>query len=180
MPNATRQTPYPSARAVEDPKSTLSVAHTVCMTTIPLDAPDAIREGVADLDAHGLRAYISAASAVDVERYPFAVLRFARAVEIVEQTRADWVDHGKPILSTHINGALVAHPLVRLIRDLETDAAAAGRACFLDPSSAEKRAPGGQMGRTWAKDRRLVSRGAIDLPPVITWRDPPPEIELRD
>jgi hypothetical protein len=119
--------------------------------------PEAIREGVADLDEDGRRAFAAAASAVDVERYGHAVLRYARAVELVERTREEWASHGSPLLLTHTNGALVIHPLVRLIRDLESDAAIARRAVFLEPATAEKRAPGGQMGRSWAKDRRAPS-----------------------
>ncbi len=53
--------------------------------------------------------------------------------------------------------------------------------CFLDPSSAEKRAPGEQMGRTWAKDRRLAPLNARAEPPLIKLREaPPPVIEWRD
>jgi hypothetical protein len=138
--------------------------------------PEAIRAGAADLDEDGRRAFAAAASAVDVERYPHAVLRYARAVELVERTREEWASHGSPMLLTHTNGALVVHPLVRLIRDLESDAAIARRAVFLDPSTAEKRAPGGQMGRSWAKDRRIPAasplsrsaRSARDEPPVVT------------
>jgi hypothetical protein len=138
--------------------------------------PEAIREGVADLDEDGRRAFAAAASAVDVERYGHAVLRYARTVELVERTREEWASHGSPLLLTHTNGALVVHPLVRLIRDLESDAAIARRAVFLEPATAEKRAPGGQMGRSWAKDRRIPAaspvsrsaRSAGDMPPVVT------------
>lgn len=142
---------------------------------ISSDLPEAIREAAADLDETGQRALETAAINVDVERYPFSVLRYARAVELAERTRAEWRDHGAPLLSTHINGATVVHPLVRLLRDLESDAAAAGRAIFIDPASAEKRAPGGQKGRAVAKDRRArhdsppaTTRRRANEPPVVT------------
>ncbi len=137
--------------------------------------PGSIRDGVADLDEDGRRAFAAAASAVDVERYPHAVLRYARAVELVERTREEWARHGSPLLLTHTNGALVIHPLVRLIRDLESDAAIARRAVFLEPATADKQSPGGQMGRSWAKDRRGASppgapraRNGREMPPVVT------------
>jgi hypothetical protein len=138
--------------------------------------PEAIRDGAADLDEHGWHAFAAATRAVDVERYAHAVLRYARAVELVEQTREEWASHSSPMLLTHTNGALVIHPLVRLIRDLESDAAIARRSVFLDPATAEKRAPGGQMGRSWAKDRRpsttspepTVAASGREMPPVVT------------
>lgn len=140
------------------------------------EIPDAIREAVADLDEHGCRAFAAAASSVDVDRYGHAVLRYARAVELVERTRDEWASHGAPLLLTHTNGALVIHPLVRLIRDLESDAAIARRSVFLDPATVEKRAPGGQRGQSWAKDRRpaitspqpQVATSRRDMPPVVT------------
>lgn len=128
------------------------------MMMILSDLPEAIREAAADLGENGQRALETAASAVDVERYPFAVLRYARAVELAERTRAEWRDHGAPLLSTHINGATVVHPLVRLLRDLESDAATAARSVFLDPATAEKRKPGGQVGSARAKDRIGAAR----------------------
>jgi hypothetical protein len=111
-----------------------------------------------------------------VDRYGHAVLRYARAVELVERTRDEWASHGAPLLLTHTNGALVIHPLVRLIRDLESDAAIARRSVFLDPATVEKRAPGGQRGQSWAKDRRpaitspqpQVATSRRDMPPVVT------------
>ena len=149
------------------------------MMMIFSDLPEAIREQAADLDETGRRALATAASAVDVDRYPFAVLRYARAVELAERTRAEWQDHGAPLLSTHINGATVIHPLVRLLRDLESDAAAAAKSVFLDPSVAEKRKPGGQVGSARAKDRRadLTRQYRKPEPPRVT-RLAPPIVEL--
>lgn len=151
------------------------------MMPILSDLPEAIREAAADLDDNGQRALETAASAVDVERYPFAIIRYARAVELAERTRAEWQDHGAPLLSTHINGATVVHPLVRLLRDLESDAAAAARSVFLDPATAEKRKPGGQVGSARAKDRQMPARPHRPEPPIVTrreWSNEPPVVRL--
>ena len=162
--------PRAAVRA-RDPRTGSGRADNGRMMMISSDLPEAIREAAADLDETGRRALATAASAVDVERYPFAVLRYARAVELAERTRAEWQDHGAPLLSTHINGATVIHPLVRLLRDLESDAAAAAKSVFLDPSTAEKRKPGGQVGSARAKDRigaaRRSDRSATGLDPRV-------------
>jgi hypothetical protein len=141
----------------------------------PRVSPGRPRSG-ADLDEDGRRAFAAAASAVDVVRHVHAVIRYACAVELVERTREEWAGHGSPLLLTHTNGALVIHPLVRPIRDLESDAAIARRAVLLEPATGEKRSPGGQMGRSWAKDRRVPTGSPLpaggsdgrEMPPVVT------------
>ena len=147
------------------------------MAIIIPEFPESIRHAEKTLGERGLCAVAEAAKVVDLDRYAHAVLRYARAVDAVEKARAEWAEYGSPMLTTHINGATVSHPLVRLIRDLESDAAAAGRAIFIDPASAEKHAPGGQAGRAVAKDRRARH----DSPPATTRRSAsaPPVVELN-
>lgn len=117
-----------------------------------------------DLGDAGRRAFLMAAQHVeklpDPERFSDAVLRFARAIDMVEEVRAEWVSYGKPKLFTHTNGAVVPHPLVKLLADSEKDAARAGRALKLEPESL-KNPRGGVQGRTVAKDR--VARPVVEL-----------------
>lgn len=109
-----------------------------------------------DLGDAGRRAFVMAHDHVntlpDPERFVDAVLRFARAIDMVEEVRAEWVSYGRPKLFTHSNGAVVPHPLVKLLSDSETAAARAGRALKLEPE-ALKNPRGGVQGRATAKDR---------------------------
>ena len=124
----------------------------------PVDTP-----APSDLGAEGVRAFALAsrhvASLPDADKYHDAVLRFARAVDLVDEVRREWIDHGRPKLTEYSNGALAPHPLVKLLAEAEKDAARAGRALKLEPE-ALKRPPGRPSGATSAADR-----GA---PPVIT------------
>lgn len=127
-------------------------------------------EGVHDdLNESGRRAFVLASKHVallsDPERYVDAVLRFARAIDMVEEVRYEWIQYGRPKLYTHSNGALVPHPLVRLLAESEKEAARCGRELRLVPE-AIKRAPGRPLGSTSAPDRV-----AISAPPVIELRD---------
>ena len=80
------------------------------------------------------------------------MVRFARAVDMVHEVRAEWESYGRPKLFTHTNGALVPHPLVKLLAESEAAAARYGRALKLEPD-ALKRAPGRQVGQAIASDR---------------------------
>jgi len=61
-------------------------------------------------------------------------------------------------LFTHSNGAVVPHPLVKLLAESEKDAARYGRALKLEPD-ALKNPRGGVKGRTLSEDRQA--------PPVV-------------
>ena len=115
-----------------------------------------------DLGDAGRRAFVLAARHVESlpepERFADAVLRFARAIDMVEEVRAEWVSYGRPKLFTHTNGAVVPHPLVKLLAESEKDAARAGRALKLEPE-ALKNPRGGVQGRAVAIDRQA--------PPVV-------------
>jgi hypothetical protein len=115
-----------------------------------------------DLGAEGVRAFALAsrhvASLPDAEKYHDAVLRFARAVDLVEEVRREWIDHGRPKLTEYSNGALAPHPLVKLLAEAEKDAARAGRALKLEPE-ALKRPPGRPPGAASVSDRKA--------PPVV-------------
>jgi hypothetical protein len=119
-----------------------------------------------DLGDAGRRAFVMAARHVDklpdAERFYDAVLRFARAIDLVEEVRAEWVDYGKPKIAQYPNGALAPHPLVKLLAEAEKDAARAGRALKLEPESL-KNPRGGVQGRAVAKDR--VSSPVVELNP---------------
>ena len=118
-----------------------------------------------DLGEAGKRAFVMAAEHIeklpDSQRFHDAVLRFARAIDMVEEVRAEWIAEGRPKLFTHSNGAVVPHPLVKLLSDSEQAAARAGRALKLEPE-ALKNPRGGVQGRAVAKDR-AVSRPVVQL-----------------
>lgn len=111
----------------------------------------------ADLDRHGLRAFAvgaeRVADAIDVDNYFDAVVRFARAVQMVEKVRREWIAKGEPLLFEHSNKSLVPHPLVKLLAESEKEAARAGRALKLEPS-AVKSARGRKAGDNLAPDRK--------------------------
>jgi hypothetical protein len=120
------------------------------MAETEIDMPD-------DLGPHGRRAFALASrhvsSLVEADRFHDAVLRFARAIDLVEEVRAEWISYGRPKLFTHTNGAVVPHPLVKLLAESEKDAARAGRALKLEPE-ALKRPPGRPTGSATATDRK--------------------------
>ena len=115
-----------------------------------------------DLGPHGRRAFVLAsrhvASLPNADSFHDAVLRFARAIDMVEEVRAEWISHGRPKLTEYSNGALAPHPLVKLLAESEKDAARAGRALKLEPE-ALKRPPGRPVGSATASDRKA--------PPIV-------------
>lgn len=120
------------------------------VTDTPTSIPD-------DLGPDGRRAFVMASRHVanlpDDERFHDAVLRFARAIDMVEEVRAEWISHGRPKLTEYSNGALAPHPLVKLLAESEKDAARAGRALKLEPE-ALRRPPGRPTGSATAVDRK--------------------------
>jgi hypothetical protein len=114
-----------------------------------------------ELGEAGRRSYDCALDAVGGdELYLHAVERYARAVDFADRVRAEWIDYGRPLITDHVNGAKVVHPLVKLLRDAEHDAATYARDVLLDPSRPPKRKPGRPMGSAHAPDRVA--------PPVVT------------
>ena len=110
-----------------------------------------------DLGPDGLRAFDIAANQVagfsDFEKFYDAVLAFARAIDMLESVRREWISHGRPWVTTNPNGAEGIHPLVKLIRELESDAHRARKALQLEPD-AIKRAVGRPPGATSSDDRK--------------------------
>jgi hypothetical protein len=115
-----------------------------------------------DLGPHGLRAFDVGAAAIagldEPERFFDAVVAYARAIDMVESARAEWIDLGRPWISTNPNGAEGIHPQLKIIREAEADAYRARRALKLAPD-AIKRAPGRPPGAVSAVDRQA--------PPVV-------------
>jgi hypothetical protein len=116
-----------------------------------------------DMGEAGRRAFVMASEHVerlpDPDRFADVVLRYARAIDMVEEVRAEWIAEGRPKLFTHSNGAVVPHPLVKLLADSEQAAARAGRALKLEPDAIKGPRGGSPMGRQSAPDKKL--------PPVI-------------
>jgi hypothetical protein len=116
-----------------------------------------------DLGPDGLRAFDVASEQVagfaDSERFFDAVLAFARAIDMLESVRREWVDYGRPWVTTNPNGAEGVHPLVKLIRDLEADAHRARKALKLEPDAIKRAGPGRPPGASSSTDRKA--------PPVI-------------
>ena len=119
-----------------------------------------------DLGDEGRRAFLIASEHVETlpnpERFAAVVLRFARAIDMVEEVRGEWIAAGRPKLFTHSNGAVVPHPLVKLLADSEQAAARAGRALKLEPD-ALKNPRGGVQGRAVAKDRVSTAPPIVEL-----------------
>jgi hypothetical protein len=99
------------------------------------------------------------------DRFYEAVLRFARAVDMAHFVRADWVDRGRPLMYEHTNGALVPHPLVKLLAESEKDAARAGRALKLEPDAIRRATIGRPPGSSSSPDRKAP-------PPVVKLAKP--------
>lgn len=80
-----------------------------------------------------------------------AVERYARLCELADQLRREWVEAGRP--ATTLGGAtgqvVSPHPLPKMIRDAERDAAAAWEQMGLEP----KKAVGRPRAATSAPDR---------------------------
>ena len=112
------------------------------------------------LGKDGQRAYRFAAGQVDAELYADCVRRYAFAVDLAAMIRQEWRDRGAPLLAVAPNGVEYVHPLVRMLRDAEADAALASRAVFLDPSRQPAARGGRPMGAASAPDRKA--------PPIIT------------
>lgn len=122
-----------------------------------------------DLGASGARAFDVALTQVESmsepDRFYDAVLRFARAVDMADFVRADWVDRGRPLMYEHTNGALVPHPLVKLLAESEKDAARAGRALKLEPDAIRRATIGRPPGSSSSPDRKAP-------PPVVKLAKP--------
>jgi hypothetical protein len=111
-----------------------------------------------DLGPDGRRAFEIGAKQVDSfadpDDFAHAVTRFARAVDLAVEVRAEWDSQGRPKLFTHTNGALVPHPLFKMVQSAEADAAKYGRALKLEPNVIKRPGPGRPPGATSAKDRQ--------------------------
>jgi hypothetical protein len=122
-----------------------------------------------DLGPDGLRAFDVASEQVagfpDSERFFDAVLAFARAIDMLESVRREWVDYGRPWVTTNPNGAEGVHPLVKLIRDLEADAHRARKALKLEPDAIKRAGPGRPPGSPSSPDRKAP-------PPVVKLAKP--------
>jgi len=122
-----------------------------------------------DLGASGTRAFDVAVAQIESmpepDRFYDAVLRFARAVDMADFVRADWVDRGRPLMYEHTNGALVPHPLVKLLAESEKDAARAGRALKLEPDAIRRATIGRPPGSSSSPDRKAP-------PPVVKLAKP--------
>lgn len=119
-----------------------------------------------DLGPAGLAAFDAALGQVaefsDAAKFDAAVLRFARAVDLVEEVRAEWIKEGRPKLFEHSNKSLVPHPLLKLLQDSEVQAARAGRALKLEPNAVGV-GRGRRMGENLAPDRVKVLGPVIEV-----------------
>ena len=126
-------------------------------------------EPPAHLDSHGQRAFAVAAQQVDAlpdpDRFYDAVLRFAHAVQMTEKIRSEWMRDGEPLTYQHHNGAIVPHPLVKLLAESEKDAARAGRALKLEPDAIRRATIGRPPGSSSSPDRKAP-------PPVVKLAKP--------
>ena len=131
----------------------------------PLGAKALDLAAPSDLKSEGAHAFLLAVEQVcnlpDWQKYEHAIVRFARAVDMVAFARAEWIDAGCPALMTFKNGAQSAHPLVKLIESSEVAAARAGKELGLLPGAdKEKRPVGRPPGAASARDKAP--------PPLVT------------
>ena len=116
-----------------------------------------------DIGPDGLRAFDVASAQVDgfpdSERFFDAVVAFARAIDMLEDVRREWISHGRPWVTTNPNGAEGVHPLIKLIRDLEADAHRARKALKLEPDAIKRTTIGRPPGSSSSPDRKA--------PPVV-------------
>ena len=87
------------------------------------------------------------------DQFEEAVSRFARAVDLADRVRTDWISRGRPLVYETTNGTMIPHPLVKMLMSAEKDARAYGRALLLEPD-AIKRAVGRPSGAASADDRK--------------------------
>ncbi len=118
-----------------------------------------------DLKSEGAHAFLLAVEQVcnlpDWQKYEHAIVRFARAVDMVAFARSEWANEGSPALMIYPNGAAAPHPLVKMIESSEAAAARAGKELGLLPGAdKEKRPPGRPPGAASARDKAP--------PPIIT------------
>ena len=118
-----------------------------------------------DLKSEGAHAFLLAVDQVcnlpDWQKYEHAIVRFARAVDMVAFARSEWADAGSPALMIYPNGAAAPHPLVKMIESSEVAAARAGKELGLLPGAdKEKRPVGRPPGAASARDKAP--------PPMVT------------
>ena len=118
-----------------------------------------------DLKSEGAHAFLLAVDQVcnlpDWQKYEHAIVRFARAVDMVAFARTEWADAGSPALMIYPNGAAAPHPLVKMIESSEVAAARAGKELGLLPGAdKEKRPVGRPPGASSSRDKAP--------PPMVT------------
>ena len=131
----------------------------------PLGAKALDLAAPSDLKSEGAHAFLLAVEQVcnlpDWQKYEHAIVRFARAVDMVAFARAEWADAGSPALMIYPNGAAAPHPLVKMIESSEVAAARAGKELGLLPGAdKEKRPVGRPPGAASARDKAP--------PPLVT------------
>ena len=131
----------------------------------PLGAKALDLAAPSDLKSEGAHAFLLAVEQVcnlpDWQKYEHAIVRFARAIDMVAFARTEWADAGSPALMIYPNGAAAPHPLVKMIESSEVAAARAGKDLGLLPGAdKEKRPPGRPPGASSARDKTP--------PPLVT------------
>ena len=151
--NATAPTPRRRHSVPE-----IETTDTISPSALDLAAPS-------DLKSEGAHAFLLAVEQVcnlpDWQKYEHAIVRFARAVDMVAFARTEWADAGSPALMIYPNGAAAPHPLVKMIESSEVAAARAGKELGLLPGAdKEKRPVGRPPGAASARDKAP--------PPLVT------------
>jgi hypothetical protein len=120
----------------------------------------------------------------EAELFVDAIARFARAVDVADRARRQWIAEGRPLIARNPNGADGVGVLLRVVMDSERAAAGYGASLGLDPMSARKLArvgvQGRPMGAASAPDRQMPPRMLMARPGLKVASTPePPEIELK-
>jgi len=97
----------------------------------------------------------------DRDRFVDAAVRYARAVDLADELRAEWESYGRPKLYTVNNGTMIPHPLVKMLREAEADAARFGKALKLEPAAVKRSTIGRPPGASSAPDRQVDALGPV-------------------
>ncbi len=93
------------------------------------------------------------------EAFTESAERYADAVGLAAQLRAEWEKDGRPLTAEGSMRQPIPHPLVKMIADADRDAAKYAAAVGLDAGALQKKGRSGRpVGATSAPDRREPPR----------------------
>lgn len=133
---------------------------------------DEAADGERDFDVEAVyrRARVAAVASVrklypqpdDQELFLEAIEQYARAVERSHRVMQEWIELGRPLTDFGSMRQTIEHPLVKMIREHEKNAAELAKRVGLEPNARAKGRPGRPVAATSAPDR------GNSPPPAVT------------